>query len=112
MKATKCLKVSKTSKRKIKMLQCNLQDVPTFLCYLLSDPLLLVPKVVDVLVLLQLLLPGALLQVLGYNICVGLGELLGPLLLLSILRTCHRYFLRHYYFLPSFLQARKCLSGK
>ena len=85
MKATKCLKVSKTSKRKIKILQCNLQDVPTFLCYLLSDPLLLVPQVVDVLVLLQLLLPGALLQVLGYNICVGLGELLGSLLLLVLL---------------------------
>ena len=81
MKATKCLKVSKTSK---KMLQCNLQ-VLTLICYLLSDLLLLVTQVVDVLVLLQLLLPGALLQVLGYNVCVGLGELLGALLLLVLL---------------------------
>lgn len=56
-----------------------------FLFYLLSDLLLLVPQFVDVLVLLQLLLPGTLLQVLGYNICVGHGELLGPLLLLVLL---------------------------
>ena len=66
------------------MLQCNLQ-VLTLNCYLLSDLLLLITQVVDVLVLLQLLLPGALLQVLGYNVCVGLGELLGALLLLVLL---------------------------
>merc|ERR1719512_534473 len=50
-----------------------------------SCSFLALSKVVHVLVLLQLLLLGALLQVLGYNVCVGHGELLGALLLLVLL---------------------------
>ena len=71
-----------TARFRHRPLQRKLSDC---LGYLLSNTLPGLLPHVDVLVLLGLLLPGGLLQVLGYNVRVGLGELLRPLLLLVLL---------------------------
>ena len=80
-----------TARFRHRPLQRKLSDI---LGYLLSNTLPGLLPHVDVLVLLGLLLPGGLLQVLGYNVRVGLGELLSPLLLLVLLgeevvEVCH-----------------------